>query len=133
MFLLAIGLAGAGCPDLEAFKVALILRFFALVSSAFFESDACFDEVATAMAAGVPVLAVNLEPREQLPSTARRWAASTGPPTKEEVLARKARAYKAREIALPPPKYMQGGRRGHSSAALMQEAIMEGEQRAVLS
>ena len=40
MFLFAIGLAGTGCPDLEAFKAALPLKFLALVSSAFFLTTA---------------------------------------------------------------------------------------------
>ena len=40
IFLLAMGSAVAGCPDLEAFKAALALKFLAFVSSAFFLTTA---------------------------------------------------------------------------------------------
>ena len=39
-FLLAMGLTGAGFPDLDAARVALALKFLALVNSAFFFTTA---------------------------------------------------------------------------------------------
>ena len=63
--------------DREAHPTTARCRvLIALLSRAFFESGPCLDEVMTARRNGVTILAVNLEPRDELPDTAAQWPAA---------------------------------------------------------